>query len=100
MSAVFDFLGLSNLNFTELLWVAFGTAGQLIFFTRWIIQWVSSERNQTSIIPVAFWWSSLIGGSITLVYAYHIKSFPFMLAQAVGIIIYSRNLLLIYKKSL
>lgn len=100
MTLVLDFLGLSNLTFNEFLWVSFGTLGQLIFFTRWIIQWVSSEKNQTSIIPVAFWWSSLIGGSITLIYAYHIQSFPFMLAQAIGIIVYSRNLILIYKNKI
>ena len=49
--------------------LTFGTIGQLVFFSRWIIQWFSSEKNKTSIIPVAFWWSSLIGGIITLVYA-------------------------------
>ena len=50
-------------------------------------------------IPVAFWWCSLIGGFITLIYANHIGSFPFMLAQVVGLIVYSRNLFLIYKKN-
>lgn len=92
-----DLLGLSNLNFSELIWVAFGTAGQLVFFSRWIIQWLSSEKNKTSVIPVTFWWCSLIGGLITLIYAKHIGSFPFMLAQGIGIIVYARNLILIYK---
>ena len=90
-------LGLNNLSLEELLWVAFGTAGQLVFFSRWIIQWLSSEKNKTSMIPVSFWWCSLIGGLITLVYAKHIGSFPFMLAQGIGIIVYTRNLILIYK---
>ena len=93
-----DLLGLNNLSFNEFLWVTVGTIGQLVFFSRWIIQWFSSEKNQSSVIPVAFWWSSLIGGFITLVYAHHIGSFPFMLAQAIGIIVYSRNLFLIYKR--
>ena len=92
-----NLLGLNNLSFRELVWVAFGTAGQLIFFSRWIIQWLSSEKNKTSVIPVTFWWCSLIGGLVTLVYAKHIGSFPFMLAQAVGLIVYTRNLILIYK---
>ena len=92
-----NLLGLNNLSFSELVWVAFGTAGQLIFFSRWIIQWLSSEKYKTSVIPVTFWWCSLIGGLITLVYAKHIGSFPFMLAQAVGLIVYTRNLILIYK---
>ena len=93
-----DLLGLNNLTFVEFLWVAFGTLGQMIFFTRWIVQWFSSEKSKTSVIPVAFWWCSLAGGVITLIYANHIGSFPFMLAQAIGIIVYSRNLLLINRK--
>ena len=97
MNFILDLLGLNNLTYTEFLWVTFGTLGQLIFFSRWIIQWYFSEKSQTSIIPVAFWWCSLIGGIITLAYANRIGSFPFMLAQAIGIIVYSRNLLLIYR---
>ena len=99
MSSILNILGLHNLSYSEFLWVAFGTAGQLIFFSRWIIQWISSEKSKSSIIPVAFWWCSFLGGLITLVYAHHIGSFPFMLAQAIGIVVYSRNLLLIYRKN-
>ena len=98
MNFLLDLLGLNNLNFTEFLWVSFGTIGQLVFFSRWIIQWMSSEKLKSSVIPVAFWWCSLIGGVITLVYAHHINSFPFMLAQAIGIIVYTRNLILIYRR--
>lgn len=98
MSYILDLLGLSNLSFEEIVWVSVGTIGQLVFFSRWIIQWFSSERSKTSVIPVAFWWCSLIGGIITLIYAHHIQSFPFMLAQAIGIIVYSRNLLLINRR--
>jgi|TARA_A100001015_G_scaffold321384_1_gene451846 Predicted membrane protein len=97
MNFILDILGLSNLSFSEFLWISFGTFGQLIFFSRWIVQWFYSEKNKSSVIPIAFWWCSLIGGIITLIYAYHIGSFPFMLAQAIGIIVYLRNLLLIYK---
>jgi lipid-A-disaccharide synthase-like uncharacterized protein len=99
MTQLLDVLGLNNLNANELLWVIFGTMGQLVFFSRWIIQWLSSEKKQSSVIPVAFWWCSLLGGLITLIYAKHIGSFPFMLAQGIGIIVYSRNLFLIYKGS-
>ena len=97
MNYLLDLIGLSNLSSSELLWVFFGTLGQLVFFSRWIIQWFSSERSKNSVIPVPFWWCSLIGGVITLIYAHHIGSFPFMLAQAIGIIVYSRNLLLIHR---
>jgi len=98
MIYILDLLGLNNLTLSELMWVTFGTLGQLIFFSRWIVQWFFSEKNKSSVIPVAFWWCSLFGGIITLIYAFHISSFPFMLAQAIGIIVYSRNLFLIYKR--
>ena len=98
MNTLLNLLGLNNLTFNEIMWVGFGTLGQLVFFSRWIIQWLSSEKTKSSIIPVAFWWCSLFGGIVTLIYAHHIGSFPFMLAQAIGIIVYSRNLFLIYRK--
>ena len=60
LSILLEILGLSGLSFKETLWVVFGTAGQLVFFSRWIIQWISSEKNKTSLIPEAFWWLSLI----------------------------------------
>jgi len=97
IDTLLELLGLKNLSSNEILWVTFGTLGQLIFFSRWIIQWLSSEKSKSSVIPVAFWWCSLIGGIVTLIYAHHIESFPFMLAQAIGIVVYSRNLLLIYR---
>lgn len=98
MDNILSLLGLNNLSFTDFLWVTFGTLGQLIFFSRWIIQWLSSEKSKSSVIPVAFWWCSLLGGIITLIYAHHIGSFPFMLAQAIGIVVYSRNLYLINRR--
>ena len=97
MNQLLNLLGLNNLSYNELLWVVIGTSGQLVFFSRWIIQWASTEKKKSRVIPVAFWWCSLIGGFITLIYANHIGSFPFMLAQAVGLIVYSRNLFLIYR---
>ena len=97
MSIVLDLLGLNNLSFNEFLWVSFGTVGQLVFFSRWLVQWFYSEKYQSSIIPLSFWWCSLCGGIITIIYAHHIGSFPFMLAQGIGITVYIRNIILIYK---
>ena len=94
-----ELLGLSNLSLKEFVWVFIGTLGQLIFFSRWVVQWYYTEKSNTSVIPVAFWWCSFFGGFITLIYAHHIASFPFMLAQGIGLIIYSRNLFLIYNKN-
>ena len=64
MNYLLDWLGLNNLNFNELIWVFFGTLGQLIFFSRWVIQWYYTEKSNTSVIPVAFWWCSFFGGVI------------------------------------
>ena len=85
-------LGLKGLSYSETIWMLVGLLGQLVFFSRWVIQWIVSERKSKSIIPTPFWWFSLCGGLITFGYAYHIKSFPFMLAQFMGIIIYLRNI--------
>ena len=90
-------LGLKDLSYSEMLWVITGLLGQLIFFSRWVVQWIASEKNSKSVIPIPFWWFSLCGGLITFLYAYHISSFPFMLAQFTGIIIYIRNIYLIIK---
>ena len=98
MNYILELVGLNDLTYKEFLWVSFGTIGQLVFFSRWLIQWISSEKSKTSFIPTSFWWCSLIGGIITLIYAHHIGSFPFMLAQAIGIIVYSRNTVLYIQK--
>ena len=92
------FFGLSNISSYEMLWIVIGLIGQLTFFSRWLVQWFLSEKYSRSYIPKSFWWLSLIGGLITFVYAWHIKSLPFMLAQFVGLIVYIRNLTLISKK--
>jgi len=79
------------------LWVAFGLAGQMIFGSRFIIQWIASERKKVSYIPIVFWYLSLTGGIITLIYAIHIRDTVFTVAQAGGLIVYLRNLMLIYR---
>lgn len=91
-------LGLKGLSYAEIIWLMVGMIGQLIFFSRWILQWWVSEKQNKSTIPLSFWWCSLIGGGITLIYAFHIKSLPFILAQFMGIIVYFRNIYLIIKE--
>ena len=81
------------------LWLIFGFAFQLCFALRFIIQWISSEKQKKSVIPISFWYLSLIGSSGLLVYAIHIKDPVFILGQSMGIIVYVRNLRLIYKKA-
>ncbi len=79
------------------LWLIIGLVGQAIFSTRFIVQWLYSERHKQSVMPIAFWFLSL-GGSLTLLaYAIHRKDPVFILGQSMGFLIYTRNLVLIRK---
>lgn len=80
------------------LWVAFGLAGQVIFGTRFIVQWIASERKRASHIPIVFWYLSLVGGIITTIYAIHKKDVVFTIGQGAGLIVYVRNLMLIHAR--
>lgn len=81
---------------TELAWVIFGLSAQLMFTARFLIQWIASERARISVMPVAFWYFSLAGGVMLLAYASYRKDPVFVLGQALGVLIYSRNLWLIH----
>jgi len=76
-------------------WVALGLIGQLFFASRFIIQWVASERKGKSVIPVPFWYLSLGGSAILLIYSIHIADPVFILANILNSFIYIRNLMLI-----
>ena len=53
----------------ETIWIGIGFLGQGLFFGRWVVQWIASERTSESRVPISFWYMSLIGGLITLTYA-------------------------------
>ncbi len=78
--------------------VLLGLAGQSLFALRFIVQWVASERKGESIIPIYFWYLSLIGSLILLAYAIFRRDPVFILGQSTGFIVYTRNLMLIYRK--
>jgi len=80
---------------TETIWLGIGFLGQAIFFMRWVVQWWASERSATSHVPVAFWYISLVGGLITLAYAIYRRDPVFIAGQAIGALVYIRNLMLI-----
>jgi lipid-A-disaccharide synthase-like uncharacterized protein len=86
-----------NINF-ELFWVIFGLLGQLFFFLRFFFQWIASERKKQSTIPVSFWYLSIIGGIILLIYSIYRRDPVFILGQSLGVFIYARNLYFIKKK--
>ena len=82
---------------TDTIWLIIGFGGQGLFLARWIVQWFRSERERESTIPLSFWYLSLIGGLITLAYAIYRKDPVFITGQAVGTLIYVRNLMLIHR---
>lgn len=79
-------------------WVIIGFIGQFTFGARFIVQWICSEFRQESHIPVAFWYLSIVGGLILLMYAISRQDPVFIMGQSMGVLIYARNLRLIYKK--
>lgn len=84
---------------TDTLWLLIGLTGQLFFSARFIIQWIKSEYEKRSVIPVLFWHFSILGGLTLLAYAIHRRDPVFILGQLFGTFIYIRNLFLIHAES-
>lgn len=76
----------------EQLWIGLGLFGNALFFSRWVVQWLASERAGASVIPTAFWFFSIGGSVILLTYAVHKGDPVFILSQLPNCIIYFRNL--------
>ncbi len=74
-----------------------GLTGQAVFGSRFLVQWLASERLGRSVIPVAFWYLSMAGCVLTFGYALYIEEPVFILSQAGGLLIYSRNLFFVYR---
>ena len=88
----------ANLSSTELIFLIIGFVGQGLFASRFIIQWIYSEKIGKSTIPITFWYLSIFGGIGLLTYAIFRKDPVIIIGQSFGIFIYIRNLILIYKK--
>lgn len=82
---------------TEAIWIGIGFLGQGLFFGRWVVQWIASERTAESRVPISFWYMSLIGGLITLTYAIYRMDPVFIAGQSIGSVVYLRNLVLIHR---
>ena len=82
----------------DALWIIVGLLGQLMFTGRFIVQWIASEKAGRSVVPVAFWYFSILGGLIVLAYGLRKLDPVIILGQLPGTIIYSRNLWLIHKE--
>ena len=89
---------LSSLSNNEIIFLSIGFLGQGLFASRFIFQWIYSEKKGESYIPVIFWYLSIFGGLGLLTYAIFRKDPVIISGQLFGILIYLRNLILIYKK--
>ncbi len=85
----------TRLNGGITFWTCFGLLGNLLFSSRFFVQWYVSEKQKKSVIPVSFWWLSLVGSLITSAYAIHLGSVPYILGVLPPTVIYARNLFLI-----
>jgi lipid-A-disaccharide synthase-like uncharacterized protein len=96
MQTIMSMLGAETA--ADSVWLIVGLLGQLMFTARFIVQWIASERAGKSVVPLAFWYFSLFGGMIVLAYGIHKVEPVIILGQLPGVVIYSRNLWLIYKE--
>jgi len=94
-SAAFRFFNINS--WTGITWIAVGLGGQLMFTLRLAIQWLVSEKNKKSIIPVTYWWFSLLGASMLGVYFFWRWDVVGILGQSFGWVVYLRNLYFIYQ---
>lgn len=84
----------------RIVWLVIGFGGQGLFFGRFLVQWLASERAGRSYVPVSFWWFSIGGSLMVLLYAIYRKDPVIIVGQSTGIIIYVRNLVLIRRTRL
>ena len=81
----------------ETIWLIIGYLGQAMFAGRFLVQWLASEMKKESIVPIYFWYLSLSGGAALFAYATYKLDPVFMVGQASGLVVYTRNLMLIRK---
>ena len=82
----------------ERVMIIVGFGGQFLFAMRFIIQWITSEGAKKSVIPLAFWYFSVGGGSVLLLYAIWRQDPVIICGQGLGLFIYARNLFLIFRE--
>lgn len=75
-------------------WVIFGFLAQFVFFLRFAVQWWASEKEKKSVVPLSFWYLSIVGSVMILIYAIRREDIVFITAQFLALIIYIRNIML------
>ena len=84
-----------SLDSTPWYWWVIGFGGQIVFASRFWVQWIASERAKRSVVPISFWYLSIFGGLLSLGYACYRLDPVFIVGQVTGTFIYARNLSLI-----
>ena len=97
MHSVFTIMGVAST--VDAIWVTVGLFGQLMFTGRFVVQWLASEKAKRSVVPITFWYFSIIGSLIVLAYGVHKLDPVIILGQLPGSVIYGRNLWLIRKET-
>jgi lipid-A-disaccharide synthase-like uncharacterized protein len=87
-----------HLDSLSIMWLTLGFAGQGLFGMRFLIQWIYSEKQRKSVIPIAFWWFSIIGGVSLLIYSIHLRDPVIISGQIFGVVVYVRNIWLLYSE--
>jgi lipid-A-disaccharide synthase-like uncharacterized protein len=90
-------LAYTPLPLSESFWLILGFTAQLLFSARFLVQWIASERAGRSVVPLAFWFLSILGGLLLLSYAIRRRDPVFIAGQAMGVGVYARNLVLIWR---
>lgn len=88
----------STMSGLQVFWITVGFVAQILFTSRFLVQWLASEKKGESVIPVAFWYLSLSGGLMLFSYACYRLDPVFITGQAFGVVVYVRNLVLIHRK--
>ena len=87
----------ASISVTEMVWLTLGILAQLMFTLRFVVQWIASERAGRSVMPEMFWYFSFIGGAMLLIYAIYRMDPVFIVGQASGLFVYSRNIYFIWR---
>ena len=83
---------------SEQFWIGLGLVAQLMFAARFFVQWLASEREGRSVVPIPFWYLSIAGAALLLCYSIYRRDPVFILGQSAGFLIYGRNLTMIRRE--
>ncbi len=80
------------------LWHTIGIVGGVIFYGRFYVQWIASERAGRSVMPLLFWYMSSVGSVLLVGYSVATQSPLGALGQNFNLVVYGRNLIHIWRE--